>query len=400
MAFLTQNHKFSIALTASNQVSTIVLTKYVDEINIKCDYLKSVYPIFVVNMSIPESSLNILRDQKLDLFLRIFRNITEESEDEETGLEEMVADKIIFETTLQMFDNPVITKYTKQDEEETEESEEDSDNTAEQFFKYQVSAIPTDDLKFNNNIINDIFEDSTVSEALVSVLSNNFSGEIYLQEPTNTKKYNHIIIPPMNFIPAIKYLQEYYSAYDNDINIFFDNKKMFIYDARNKEIDSENTLTIEVKPKNDNSDTLNYTIPYIDDKENVLIYLSNEPVYSVTADFKNNMIGGTTIYNSYDDNYNLVSRSYSENDSEKVRVFWNSQRDSRYETSNNNMIDRLTQITILNCDPTLFQPSTLYKINSTLDYMDGEYRIVSKFIKFYNSSEKFLCSTNLSLVKI
>lgn len=398
MAYSKIIHKYKIELTSSNENISLDLSQNnsVKEINMLYNYFKSSYPIIVLNLALTEPELNSIRDNNLTFFLRIYRLI-DSAEETENGISDTITDKIIFESYLKPFDNPVITKYTKKDE----DSETSEENEINQKFDYQVSTIMSEPLLYNDEIINEVFENATVTESVVSVLSKIYNEDFFMQESTNNKKYNNIIIPPMNLVPAIKYIHDYYSIYDYNLNIFFDNHKLFIFDIlKSNQGENENSLTIEVKPKNDASENIEYGAPLIDEKDNVLIYMSNEPIYGSTKDVGENILGGSVVYNSYDDNYNLVTRTYNENESGKVRYYWNTSRNYMQELANNKILTRTASINLLNCDPSLFSPSTFIKINSTLNYMYGEYTLLMKNIKFYFFQSSFVSSTTLSLAKI
>ena len=176
-----------------------------------------------------------------------------------------------------------------------------------------------------------------------------------------------------------------------------------MYDA-NREF--RNGLYVEIKQDNDD-DQIKYRSNYIDKNDNLKKYLETNPqIISITDTYRYET-GEQVIYCSYDDNFNLITRTYQLDDTgntgedKKTRYIWNDDKLKKHEIKNLTGISNYIQLSFSNLDPSLIEPDTFIEIIGGNELINGVYCIIG-IEEFFSSSDytNFVNSFNVTLGKI
>ena len=137
-----------------------------------------------------------------------------------------------------------------------------------------------------------------------------------------------------------------------------------------------------------------YQYYQLDENDDGDIYYRNTPTIGNSEDLQANLIGNEMVATSYDNNFNLVTRNYTnEHDYKKVRYYWNNKKTKVAELGILSQFTQTTSLTFGNIDDSLFEPSTRIQINgSSYSSANGPYSIIFKY--FVYSSSNFKTYTN------
>lgn len=403
--FSTIKHKFTTSLNIIdyNTGEEQNYGKCVKAIAIKKSFGDMVFPLYVLNLSITKAQRNYLAKNKFYVSLKIMRCVDDEnmvenlSEDSDVP----VTDKIICDIILRPFDNSKNVPLYK-----TTDVDNNEENLENQLVSYDLNCVPKEQLKINNSILNYCYAEANLNEIIINLLSEVYSKDVYFQESSNITRYDSLLIPPMSIIESLKYLQKNYLVYDKHLNIFFEDSKLYIYDMYDTDREFRNGLYVEVKQDNDDDQT-KYRSNYIDKNDNLKKYLETNPqIVSVTDTYRYET-GEQVVYCSYDDNFNLVTRTYQLDDTgntgedKKTRYIWNDDKLKKYEIKNLSGISNYIQLSFSNLDPSLIEPDTFVEIVGGNELINGVYCILG-MEEFFASSDytNFTNSFNVTLGKI
>ena len=394
-------HKFTMSVSVINNTTNEYknLDKSIIAVAIKKNFLAFAFPLYVLNFNITEEDKRYLISNDVDISLSINRYTVDEtvSSDQETNTNDPIIDKNIVNIILHPFDKD--KSYSIPDTSEVENNET-ANNLDSQKTNYTLNCIPKENLLYNSTITNDCFANANLNEVLLNIISNLYTKNIYLQESKNVTRYDSLLVPPLSLVQAIKYLQDEFSIYDNGINIFFD---LYVYDIKEQSREYKNNFSVNVVKTDETADKTIYQHAQVDENENVRFYLKNNPSYASSRDVFKDMIGSQTVFNSYDDNFNLVTRTYkTDNSIDKTRYFWNTKKMSYFENSEINKFCQYIQLKLNNIDPTLFEPSTQITVaGSTLEEINGVYSLIGSSI-YYSTTDyvNFSEAVVLSLGKL
>ncbi len=391
MAYSSHIYKFTVEFSTIDN-ATGDMTTYdsaVLNVAIKKNFMSQSYPLYVLNLSLTEAERRNLVQNDFHISLRICRcaESDDDAQNDDESASSPITDKVVTDILLKPFDKLKTLPTVKAADDDGDES---SDSADAQKLAYCLNCIPMEQLEINDSIINDCFSNANLNEIMLHELSSEYSGDIYFQESTNTTRYESLIIPPMSLIPALKYLQNNYMAYEENMNIFFEDSKLYVYDIHSdfSERAAGNRITIEVHADPYESNQTTYKDPMSDDDGNMMIRLDTNPIMMMNEDSYRNSTGGQMVFSSYDDNYNLVSRTYNTSDiTGKTRYYWNADAGSAYEMAELSAIRKFTTITLRNMDPTYIEPDTEATITgSSIDDINGEYAAVAASL-FYTTTD-------------
>jgi hypothetical protein len=231
-----------------------------------------------------------------------------------------------------------------------------------------------------------------MDDIMVNILSKVERGSIFMDPSDNVDRQRSLIIPPMNVVPAVKYLQQVYGVYDAGLSLFFDFSGTSLTKLYAKQRQYTNSLEVITVPPNDNNADARYTANQVDEDGNVRLQLNVPPAFASNEKINLDYLGQTTVFNSYDSNFNGVRRVYQQDDSEitKVRYFWNQYQNRISEVSYVNEALGTSQaisVILKNIDPTYFTQSTLYKVNSDRAYANGEYNLLEMSFSIFTRGD-------------
>lgn len=85
-------------------------------------------------------------------------------------------------------------------------------------------------LKINKHVFNSNYINCRLTE-IMALMNNINDSMLYIERPTNQSRYEQVLIPPMNGISMIKYLQKYYHMYPDGLRMFFDFNSYYILNS-------------------------------------------------------------------------------------------------------------------------------------------------------------------------
>lgn len=361
------------ALNLSNGESYNV-SSFVSDINIRKNFIGTSFPLVVVNMMTTDEYRSIMRDNDISLKLRVtkYNDVNNESEQDSA---EILVDEVVMDTVIRSYKKPYTTGNIRTEDED--EAENNSRDTTK-LIPFQVVGIPEELVSKNSSVVNEIYSNARMDDILVNLLSRVESGSIFMDPSDNIEREESLIIPPMNMIPAIKYLQEVYGIYNAGLSVFFDFNATYLLKTYAEEREYTNTLEVLSTDINDNTTGIKYTTTQFDENGNVRLYLQTPPPFVSNQKISMDELGNTSVFNSYNFDFENVRRIYTDETSphQKTRYFWNQFQNQIHEESFINENKRTSEgiaITIKSASPNYFTPSTLYRVNSQSSYVNGDY---------------------------
>lgn len=380
MSFINVNHGFLIEADLFNLESGDVLdiSNSIIDIMVRKKFLEESFPLVVIDMKTTEEIRNMIRDNDCKIHLKVSyynseRAITENNTDNDT----VVPEGIVFENTIRIYEKPFSTTATKKDE--------DNDNSEDQtsaapFFYYRVNGIPEELISMNEGNVNNVFSDAETVDALVYMLSSVGVENPRIQESENKDKYRNIIIPPVSIVPAVKSLQEYYLIYNDGLSLFFDYDGTYCFSPFSENRPVDNIFEVNVVSKNSSGIGVDDQKAKVDtENNNIKITLQSLPAFTKNTKVGKHYLGSETIYYTYDEYFNLSTRTRNDDESySKIRYIWNERMDKRFEDNISNIYSKNSTMTIgiANLDPSLITPYTkLSIISNEYPEAQGEYII-------------------------
>jgi hypothetical protein len=403
--YINKLEKFLVEATLIDRTNdqTIDISSFIHSINVKKNYVTNSFPLFVINIMTTEQVRNIMRDNEISINLKVDKYSDSDSETSEDSDEIPVIEERIINTTIRIYEKPFVSTNTFKEE---DDEESDSFSDVIQTVPYQLTGIPEELIKKNDKIINEVYHDIKINNALVNILSKVEKNEIYIDNSDNKRRYDSLLVPPLNLIPAIKHIQSNFGIYASPIGIFFDMNKTYLYKLFNKNRENSTTVEIITVKSNDIGDDNKFITPLVDENRNVRVYLKNTPDFESFTKINDDILGRTTVINSYDYNFDLIRRIYehSEVEGDKVRYYWNEKQDKIFEDefiNENKQASEGTTITLSNIDPNYFNIDTLYTLTTSTPYANGNYELVENSFSFFTSDYTHYNSiVNIKLAKL
>jgi hypothetical protein len=402
MAFVNRIEKFVIEATLLNlnDGESYDISSYISDVNIKKDFISTSFPLVVINMMTVETFRDIMRDNDVSVKLKISKYIDIDQEQNQDA-DGIVLNDIVINTVIRSYKKPFTSTSTKtEDEEEFDTNAKDTTKA----YAYQIIGIPEELIQKNSSVINEIYQDVKIDEVLVNILSSIESRSIFIDPSDNIDLQESLMIPPMNVIPTVKYIQDVYGIYNAGLSLFFDFDGTYLTKIFASSREYGNTLEILTPSANDNTADVAYTTPQFDEEDNVRLNLKVPPPFVSLNEITMDTIGQTTVFNSYDYNFDVVKRIYNQNTTnEKVRYFWNQFQNKIFEESYINeslKTSKAINVTMRNISPNYFKLNTLYNVRTNNDYVNGEYILTEATNIFYTRDHKaFESVINLKLTK-
>jgi hypothetical protein len=399
MSYTTRVEKFLVEASVLGipDSNSLDVSRYVTDINVRKDYSQSSFPLVVVNFMITEQYRDLIQNNEVSIRLRVskFTDIDGESQE---GDSSVVVDDVVFDTIVRSYSKPFSSTMSRK-EEDSEAGGNQSDTI--QMIPYQVVGIPEELIQKNASVVNEVYEDAKMDEILVNILSSVEKGGIFIDPSDNVDRQRSLVIPPMNVVPAIKYLQEVYGIYDAGLSLFFDFDGTYLTKLFARQREYSNTLEVLSVPANDNDADSRYTSNQIDDDGNVRLLMNVPPPFVSSEKINEDYVGQTAVFNSYDFNFNPVRRVYEQGtDNRKTRYFWNQYQNRITELSYVNETLRTSQavmVILKNASPSYFRQDTLYKVTSDRPYVSGEYNILEQSFSIFTRGDYRIYESVISL---
>lgn len=396
--FTQEINKYGCSFSIINMDSgeTLERKDCLQAVAIKNDYENNVYPLFVLSLSLTESDREYIVKNNVCFSVTMNKYKVDDNTDSSSDMtsESPNYTGTVFTDLLKPFNKALVVKTSNADD-NSADSDSAKTNTEKTHVSYELNCISYNNLKYNETIVNESFANANVNEVCVDILSDIYTGDIYYQESNNTTRYDALLIPPLNLIPALRYLNTYYAVYTNSMNIFFDSNKLYVYDIQDNSRTFDNTLLINVVASSDNSNKNIYNGVQMDENGDLQMYLSADPDSTNEYDLYRDTIGKRSVFSSYDNEFNLITRDYTnDGDTNKTRYFWNNMQNSVYENRAMSAFYKDIRVALTNFDPSLVTPATFITLSGSSADLDGDYALKSSVVVYtttdfsnYTSSE-------------
>ena len=243
---------------------------------------------------------------------------------------------------------------------------------------YQISCLHDKTLHVGDKLLNDIYHNTDILTCYVNMISNVYSGDIYIEPTDNKNRYTNIIVPPMNISNAMKFIDNNYLAYAGEMNMFFDSDAAYVYKIGSNSI-AERSINVQIINNTQNTDNSIYQTYYADENDNMNIIFATCPMISHNKDVNANSLGKTAIVNNYDENLEVISNEYilDHASEEKKRYFWNTSNDTNVQRERSNLT-AIGNLELTNIDFSIFNPTTVIHLTgSEIDENNGIYQILT-----------------------
>lgn len=392
--FKKVNHGFLVearVLDATNG-EEYNLTGCIEDVMVRKRYLDDTFPLFVLDMRTTEEMRDRMRDDDVSIYLKItYYNVDDIQTANDTDSATVTEIGKIFDGIIRIYEKPFSTTASKVEE---ESSNDVTQKQSAPFVYYRMSGIPEELISKNEACVNNIFEDATLSDALVYGISSvDSSSNMYIQEPDNREVFNSILSPPVSIVESIGFLDENYRHfYKHEYNLFIDSSGWYMYDANAENPLTTNTLECTILTTEATGDNETQTRPAVDDEGNIQLSYRNVPAFSSSEKIVSHMLGSHTVYYYYDENFNLLTRVSDNTESfDKVRYLWEYLPDKSSEVLKKG---KTITFTIQNMNPELINPLTKLRFISSIypevagDYTitDAVYILSSADLKYFNSN--------------
>ena len=403
MPYSRVSHKYAINahIINYNTGDSEDYSDYLYGIAIKNDFSDKTFQQYRVLFKITEEQKNYLAQTNFYILLKFSRinALTDDTnENNDSDSSDPIIDKELYSITLRPINPNKSIKLRIQTDVENNREEQNAIREMVGF-----DCIPKEELVINNSIINECYSNANLMEILINSISSVYTKDLYLEESYNTERYDDLLLPPQGLIPTLKYIHSNYGIYKNSFKVYFTPDKLYIYDIFNDDLSKSNLITIDISAYDD-ADTGNEKYAYVnvDENDNIQKYTnSNLPVLS-NKDIIGYGMGDQIVYNSYDDAYNLISRTLNtnndlNNNDKKTRYRWNSDIYSEFEQRETKVIYYSTMLSLTNVDFTLIKPTTKIQINgSSNELLNGIYSILGCEV-FLSTQDKKKYNGNISL---
>ncbi|ALN97953.1 hypothetical protein Bp8pS_274 [Bacillus phage vB_BpuM-BpSp] len=243
--------------------------------------------------------------------------------------------------------------------------------------------IGEDELKNNKKLINTVGSETDMY-SMISYISKYFSDrDLIIEYPENNKIYDQIIIPPLNPILAIKYLNEVYGIYSSGIRVFFDINRYYITNKhliKDKEIlkeYSENVFINIFSDDNDSSELIEVERDQ-DGTFNVNSHISSLRVISY-EDSRKEFLGTENLIISQSDN--KLNKNFYGDDKYRTKVYYHKYQNELKEKELTNKLneDFYIVLTVDGLDINSINPINNFLLkfyNDNYKEYDGNYSLM------------------------
>lgn len=400
MSYQKVNHGYLITgnLLDNTTGASYDLSGQILDVMVKKSYIEDAFPLYVIDFKTTQQIRDIMRDNNVSVALRIsYYNVDDIQTEEEIDTTEVTELGVLFDGVIRIYDKPYATTTSKV-EEENDDAETQKETAP--FVYYRMSGIPEDLISKNETNMNAIYKDCELIDVAVHMLTSvDTTSKMYIQESVNKNKQSQVLIPPVSLVPAIEFLDSmYYYIYDHDANLFIDSDAIYLYDPISEDTPKTNIIECNILTAEATENTQDIQRPSVNEDGNIKLSYRNLPTYNRSKDIMDHTLGSHTVFYYYDENFNLVSETETNETYEKVRYLW-----KKLSVNNHELLKKNESLAIAlpHINPTLVNPLTLCRIISAeYPIAEGDYNIVSNSYIFSSTDLKhFKSNMVLTLLK-
>lgn len=348
-----------IGLVDYTNNSVVSINSYFVGLKLTYNYSKHVFPVVEVQLSLDGYLYNTIKDNDVKIKLNIIKKIldsndslTETIEQENFLLNELFT--IIDKTKLEYLSESI--------------TDVDIPTLDVKLTLFSDKHLKLNKMMFNGNYLNCRAID------ILSLINNVNQSNILIERPDNQRKYEQIIVPPMNCFSMIDYLQKYYTIYKNGIRAFFDFNNYYII---SETISKKTPIT-----KNDYRNVQFHIITDEDEKKLIpydcgyrsevsdyyYIKTDNDNINIINNNnIKEEIFGTNNIVLTKDSNLNIIRDDISvEGSIDKTKLFYNNLESLYIENSFERLYKKRALFKFTHLDIETFKCNKLFlcKINN------------------------------------
>jgi hypothetical protein len=261
-------------------------------------------------------------------------------------------------------------------------------STSDSITRVTFALVDEDGFNSNRNLFNFIAKDATVGDVLQYLISKSSRNKrICVGKPSNTQKYEQILIPPMNFQDAIEYLDTNYGIYKNGAIYFTSVDALTICDRVEKvksQEDPVTDITIVFQNGSTSGPQSGMFKSTAIDKDQATIYTVSRPVIAIKDVTLKEIFGEKITLNFKNSQNDIPGGGGVKSDFKpKEKYFWSgiNREDlgSAVAMEINEVVEAIT-IDVDNSDMNLFDIAKNIKIKFDYDVnrdYTGEYRLLN-----------------------
>lgn len=381
--------QFVVEVSASFPDRIIDLTPYITNVVVNFNYSERIMPMWAFSFLMPYDIKNSLQDEDFTLPFRIFsiKKTSTEDDDPYASDEDIIYDELIYEDE--------IIEYSKTQtnvKQITDDITEGGTSNEVSTLPFSISGLSKQITEINSSILNGNYRNTTSLNALqASVQDLNNKINIVTNGENLVTEYEQIIIPPMNLIPAIRHLLEYYPIYNTGTGIFFNDKEnLHVFTDTIGSL--RNRIDVEII---DDSQEVNFDPKeyQLNKKgENYWSYKTNvTPPFETVKKINDNMLGIDKVIYSYDDIFKLRDGNVNDDGNiyEKKRIYWDPLGEDTNLQALENIYkrNRIASFVMYGVNPNILDQYTYlnFEGEESVNYLKGRYSLKTKTESFASS---------------
>lgn len=371
--FVKYYYDIDVQLIDNESNDLLDLNDYFLNLGTLFNFKDHVFPVMEIQLSLDTYLYNLIRTTNCSIRLTILKKeMSTLSDDINTINSSYYIQNEIF-TIIDKNKMEAITMY----------SEHDIPSINVSLTLFSMNHLKINKYMFNSNYLNCRLID------IVSLLNNINQAKILIERPINQKKYEQVLIPPMNVIEMINYIQENYSLYRNGVQLFFDFDTYYVinnnitsstpverFDYRNVIFDILDGDDKRVVPYNCGYKSTTSDYYYIKANNTDIRIVDNNEA-------KQEIFGTNNIIFNTDDDLNVTREYYNLDGSlEKTKLYFNPKNLLNVETEINEVYKRKAIFKFTNLDIETFKCNKIYKCTiNDIRYDFRLDRLLFNFIK-------------------
>jgi hypothetical protein len=287
-----------------NEENTIDISEAISEVRILKDYDRQVFPYYRVTAAISTDKAAKIQEiwQDAKLYMTLIRFVGNENRSTSPSDETDTGDKYIedVEFKIMVCDGAPANRANSQPNELS---------NSVQSVLFHMEILPVNAIGMNKKINSSAYHEITISELAASLTSDNApEGDyhFYMSPTDNTKRYESIFVPSLQYTKALRYIDSVYGLYKGKLILFLDVTEGYILSSaktvvrQNPEPKSVTLQFIKSELKSEDSSELGSC--YEEGKRNFILRTSKRITAAFDGPAQNEVVGGVIklVNNSFD----------------------------------------------------------------------------------------------------
>lgn len=372
-----------VSLVDYTRNNVVNINDYFVGLRITYNYKKHVFPVVEIQLSLDGYLYNTIKKNDIKLKLSIVKKILDSND---------------FLTNTIKKENFLLNElFTIIDKTKLEYISENIDDIDIPTLDVKLTLFSDKHLKINKMMFNGNYLNCRTVD-IISLINNVNQSNILIERPDNQRKYEQIIVPPMNCFSMIDYLQKYYTVYRNGIRTFFDFNDYYIISEKisNKTpINKNDYRNVQFNIMDDDEDKkfMPYDCGYKSETSDYYYIKTNDENINIinNNDVKEEIFGTKNIVLTRDSNLDIVREDINlEGNIDKTKLFYNNLESLYLENSFEKIYKRRALFKFTHLDIDTFKCNKLFLCK--IDSKDYRFKIESSNITFIKDKNTGDCS--------